>query len=294
MSRVLHGLMSLGLLALAPALAQAGWVIDWSTTAVTQKDERMPTQQSIQYISDNRVRMQQPEITSITDFTQDRFTLINSTKRYFWSGSVDDYVREMTAQRTEALADRTGKLPIPQIKKDEAKKAEAEHKKPSPSPTVLPPVSLTSAGAGGKVAGYDTDKYEVRVDGDLFQEVWLAPSLKLGSDLDLARFIAQQQKTGAAMIGKSAKQYNAMYNDAEYRDLLTKGFVLKTTTHHMAGSFERVATSVKQTDVAASEFTPPDDYRKVRLADLFDPPPTPAPRSTTPPVPRPPTKLKKP
>jgi len=293
MSRVLHALMSLSLLALAPAMAQAGWIIDWSTTALAQKGDRMPTQQSVQYISDNRVRMQQPEITTITDFTQDRFTLINSTKRYFWSGSVDDYVKEMSAQRAEAMAQRAGKLPIPEAKKEEARKADAEHKR-TLQPTVLPPISLASAGPGEKIAGYDTEKYEARVDGDLFQEIWLAPSLKLGSDLDTARFLAQQQKTGAAMMGKAAKQYNALYNDAEYRDLLAKGFVLKTITHHLAGSYERVATSVKQADVAASEFAPPDDYRKVRLADLFDPPPTAAPRSTTPPVPRPPTKLKKP
>jgi len=296
MSRAVRVLTLLPLLALAPALAQAGWIIDWSTTAVNQKGERMAAQRATQTIAGNRVRMQQPEVTTIADYAQDRFTLINPSKQYFWSGSIDEYVSDMSAQRQNAMRDRTSKLPIPQKKKDEvaAKKAADGGKPPTIDLAKLPPVSLSSTGQTEKIAGYDTEKYEAKVDGELFQEIWIAPALDLSSDLDAVRFLAQQQKTGAAMLGKSSKQYNALYNNEQYRALLAKGFVLKTITHHLAGSFERAATSVKQADVPASEFVVPENYRKVRLTDLFDPPPTPAsaPRPTGPPEARKPAKLK--
>ncbi|MEO8605406.1 MAG: DUF4412 domain-containing protein [bacterium] len=286
MKRVLQLLIVGSLLALAPAMARAGWIVDWSTVAVNQKGERMAAQQATQSITGNQVRMQQPEVTTIIDYTKDRYTLINPAKRYFWSGTIDDYVRDMSSQRKNALTERVNRMPIPKRKRDklvDQEGAESE-KKPTPEPTRLP-VSLAETGAAEKIAGYETEKYDVKVDGELFQEIWIAPALDLSADLDAARYLAQQQKTGSSMLGKSAKQYSALYNDPQYSALLAKGFVVKTVTHHMAGSFERVVTSVKQVDVPASDFAVPEDYRKVRLADLFDPPPTPAPHVATDPRP---------
>lgn len=272
----LRSLTVLATLSLSPALAHAGWVVQWDATATNQKGERLTSQQTTQSIAGNRVRMDQPEVVTIVDYGQDRFTMMNPGKQYFWSGSMDDYVRDMTRARQAAMRERIG-----QATGQKAAEGQAQGE-PTPrviDPTKLPPVSITSTGTKEKIAGYEAEKYEVRVDGELFEELWVAP-IDMSADLSFDRFLAQQLKNSAAMQGKSADQYNALYHAPEYRRILEKATILKNVTHHVAGSFSRTATSVEQRDVPASAFAVPDSYRKVRLGDMFEPPPqAPAPAS---------------
>jgi len=268
--------------ALLPVAAQAGWVIDWSTTAVNATGERMATQRATQSIAGNKLRMQQPTVVTVIDYNKDRFTVINTEKEYFWTGSVEEYVREMQQGRQAAMRERVAVAGMAdRIKRKATEEAKARDTSRTPlavDKSTLPPISITNTGQKEKIAGYDTEKYDVKVDGELFQEFWFAPGLNLSADLDAAKYLAQQEKTGAGMAGKSAKAHNALYHDPQYRALMEKGFVLKSVVHHLAGGYERVATSVAQKDVPASVFAVPEDYRRVRLDDLFDPPPTPAAR----------------
>ncbi|MDX2166401.1 MAG: DUF4412 domain-containing protein [Deltaproteobacteria bacterium] len=291
MSRAIcRAFLGLGSL-LLPVAAQAGWVIDWNTTAVNARGERMATQPAVQSISGNKVRMQQPDVVTITDYATDRFTLLNPRKQTFWGGPVNDYVSEMSAHRKQVMSDRVAAMGMSEkMKNKAAERGDESHKervarkeKEALEQAKQLPVSITSTGQHEKIAGYDTEKFEVKVDGELFQELWLATGLNVSADLDAARFLAQQETTGAAMMGKSAKQYNALYHDAQYRSMIERGFVLRNIVHHLAGGYERVATAVKQEDVPASAFEVPESYRRVRLSDLFDPPPTPEPRQISPP-----------
>jgi hypothetical protein len=280
MPSTLRSLAVLASLALSPSLAHAGWVVQWSTTATNQKGERVTSQQATQSIAQNRVRMDQPEVVTIVDYGKDRFTMLNPSKEYFWSGSMDDYVRDMTRNRQTAMRARIG-----QMTGQKAKEGEPVGD-PTPrviDPAKLPPVSITPAGIKEKIAGYDAEKYDVRVDGELFEELWIAP-IDMSADLDFDRFMAQQLKNSAAMQGKSADQYNALYRAPEYRRLTEKATILKNVTHHVGGSFTRTATSVEQRDVPDSTYAVPESYRKVRLGDLLEPPPqAPAPASAGPP-----------
>src|SRR5512143_2335140 len=120
MLSTLRSLAVLAVLALSPSLAQAGWVLEWSTTATGQKGQKMPTQQATQSISANQVRMDQPEVVTIIDYDKDRFVMMNPVKQFFWSGTSDDYVREMTRTREAAMRERIGNLTGKLAKKDDA------------------------------------------------------------------------------------------------------------------------------------------------------------------------------
>lgn len=278
MPSTLRPLVLVASLALVPSLARAGWVLQWTTSATNQKGEAMGAQQATQSISQNRVRMDQPEVVTIVDYGKDRLVMINPAKEYFWSGSSSDYVRDMTTARDAAMRAR-----ISQMSGKKSAKGGEPAAPPTPrtvDPAKLPPVSITATGIKEKIAGYEAEKYEVRVDGELFEELWIAP-IDMSGDLDFDRFLAQQTKNSAAMQGKSADQYSAVYRDPEYRRLTEKATVVKNVTHHLAGSFARTVTSVEQRDVPDSAFAVPESYRKVRLSDLLEPPPTPAPAGAT-------------
>jgi hypothetical protein len=60
-----------------------------------------------------------------------------------------------------------------------------------------------------------------------------------------------------------------MWKNPEIRDLYGKGVVLQNVVRHVAGGYERTTTSVKQADVAGTEFEVPDSYRRVRLPEVL-------------------------
>lgn len=265
MRRAFREAILLAVLWTVPTAAHAGWVAEWTNTALKQNGDRMDPQPASMTISGGRVRLEQPEVVTVIDYNAGRFTLMNPAKQSFWSGSVDEYVREVSQSRAAGLREKLGRADPGNKKLKGAK----EYSPPKIDPAKLPPISIAKTDVTAKIAGYDTVKYEVRVDGDLFQEIWVAPTLDVSSDLDIDRYLALQRKMSANMLGKAAGRYNALYFDQEYRNLLARAFVLKIVTHHLAGGFERVATSVRQADVPASQFAVPDAYRKVKLSDVM-------------------------
>src|SRR5689334_12750435 len=139
----------LAVLALTPTLAQAGWVIEWNASSTNQKGQNMPAQKATQSISGNQVRMEQPEVITIVDYNKDRFVMMNPVKQYFWSGSTDQYVSEMTHNRDAAMRERIGDLTGDQKKQPEPA---ADPTPRTIDPAKLPPVSITSAGVTEKIA----------------------------------------------------------------------------------------------------------------------------------------------
>jgi hypothetical protein len=266
MTHTFRAAMLLIALSMAPPAVHAGWVTTWTTTAVKQNGDRLDPQDSSMTISAGRVRLEQPEVVTVIDYKADRYTLMNPVKRYFWTGTIDEYQREMGRTRAVRMREQFAELKGKQAPLNE------EYKVPPVDPAKLPPLSIGKTGLTEKIAGYDTEKYEIKADGELFQEIWVAPAMDVSGDLDPNRYFAVQRKMSAAMMGKSAGQYNALYLNDEYRKLIEKAFVLKSITHHLGGSFERSATAVSQAEVPATQFEVPDTYRKVRLADVLGQP----------------------
>lgn len=254
-----------------PVSAWAGWVAEWTNVATKPNGDKADPQPSSMTIAGNQVRLEQPDAITMIDYNTGTFTLMNPQRHSFWSGTVDEYVRQVAHSRADALR---SKLVEAGRKQDIGQVSDAPAKV---DPAKLPPVSIANTGISEKIAGYDTVKYDVKVDGDLFQELWVAP-VDVSADLDFNRFLAQQRKISAGMAGRAATQYNAVYASDDYRKLLEKTFVLRIRAHHLGGGFERTATSMKQTEVAPTQFQVPDVYRKVNLSDVLPKPPEPEPQ----------------
>ncbi len=249
---ILRVALLVGVMGSAPLAAQAGWISEWRNIPATGSE-----QLSTMKIEDGRVRVAQPETITLMDYKKGQFTLLNPISQYFWSGTVDQYVEEMSKNRNQAMAKRM---------RLEDKR---DFKPPEVDVESLPAITIKPTGEKQTIAGHETAKYEVRSNAEPFQEIWVAEDLDLSKDLDLNRFLAYQQKLAGAMLGKSAPAYNALYRSEDYRKLLDKHFALKVITYHIAGSFERTAIEIREEAVPASEFKIPDHYRRVRLSDVF-------------------------
>jgi hypothetical protein len=257
MHRVSSVALAAALLASLPAAARAGWIVEWQNTSVKSTGERMDTQPATMYLSGGHVRFEQPHTTSVIDYDKGRLTILNTDRQYFWSGSVDEYVNEMTKNRAKALRERIGK------------DTDSKFAMPKVNLDHLPAISIKKTGEKKTVAGYETWKYEISSNGEPFQEIWIAENLDLSKDLDPKKFLDYQRKVSRAMLGQAAGRYNALYRSEDYAKLLEKGYALETNVHHIAGGYERKATALRQADVPASKFDVPDDYRRVRLSDVF-------------------------
>jgi hypothetical protein len=270
MRRVFRAGLVLTLLSGVPSAASAGWMSQWANTAMKPNGEPMDVENSSMAISDGQVRLEQPNVITLIDYNGGHFALINPAQRVFWRGTVDEYVHELVQSRSDSML---GKIAGLEMKNSKLRDAEAKpHAVPTIDPAKLPAITITQPGGTERIAGYDTVKYEFRADGDLFQEVWVAPTLDVSSDLNPNRYVAVQRTLGTGMTGKVGNQYSALYANDAYRKLLEKGFILKMINHHAAGTFERAATSMRQTDIPASVFEVPSSYRKVRLADVLPAP----------------------
>jgi hypothetical protein len=271
MRRVLRVGVVLTVLSAVPTAALAGWTSQWVNTATKPNGEPMDAENSSMVISGGQVRLEQPNVITLIDYTGGRFALVNPGQRVFWRGTVDEYVRELSQSRSTSLFAKLGG-----VEKKNPKVRDAEAKPyvvPTVDPTKLPAITITQAAGTERIADYDTMKYEFRADGDLFQEVWVAPALDVSGDLNPNRYFAVQRALATGMTGKVGSEYNALYANDEYRKLLEKGFILKMVNHHGGGSFQRIATSIRQADIPASQFEVPAAYRKVPLADVLPAPP---------------------
>lgn len=258
MSRIAWFAFALIALVAAPSAAGAGWVIEWKNTPL-QRSGPQSSETSTARIAGNKSRVEQSHLTTIYDYGRGTFTVMNPKLERFWTGSIDEYVRISVRRRNEALSASVGGKPADKL--DELPPLDEKE---------LPQITIERSGEQREIAGYETVKYVVKVGEELFQEIWLAESLDLTADVNPQKFMEFQRRNSRGMIGGSAKPFNALYRSPEYMKLLKSGFALSTTTHHLAGGFEQTAKSIRQADVAPSEFAVPENYRRVQLNDVFE------------------------
>jgi hypothetical protein len=240
-----------------PGAARAGWVVEWTNTAVKRNGERLTSESATMYIDKGRVRLDQPTLTTLIDYNREWFTVLDPKRGVFWGGKVDDYVSAMTKQRAETMRQRSGSdaaLSYGMRKVDEKS---------------LPRIEVKKTEQTRMIAEHQTTRYEIYSNGELFEEIWLAEDIDMKGDLDPEKLLAYERKMSAALLGRSAGPFNALHRSKEYADLLQKGFVLESTIHHGAGGFEKKATTIRTVDIGASQFDVPESYRRVQLGEVF-------------------------
>jgi hypothetical protein len=252
------GLLAVFVSVMVPMAAHAGWIIELRNTAISSKGERQSPEDATMYVSAGKVRTVQPNTQTIIDYKAGRFTLLNPKKELFWSGTIDEYITEMSKSRKEAAYQRFGSTNAVQMADDSPK-----------DDSKLPKVVVRKIGDGGVIAGHETTKYQIESNGELFQEIWVAGDLNTNGDLDPGQYISVQQKLSGGMIGKAGKSFRAMWKNPDIRQIYGKGTLMQNVVRHIAGGYERTTTSVKEADVSAAEFEVPDSYRRVRLPDVL-------------------------
>jgi len=241
--------------------ARAGWVVRWNNVQIKKSGERLDAEPSTMRIDRNRVRVEQPNVTTIIDYNRKRFTVMNPKREIFWSGSADDYIKTLVDERSRSLRKR-GRA---------ARAGGRVAELPEVDESRLPQIKIVRSVQHETIAGHDAVKYVILTSEEPFEEMWVAEDLDLSRDLSPKKFLAYQRKIGAVRLGKSADAYNALYRDEQYRKILDRGFAVKTIVHHIAGGFERTVTDIRRADVDGKLFKVGRNYRRARLAQVLAP-----------------------
>jgi hypothetical protein len=243
------------------ATARAGWIIEQNNVATRPKGDAGPAEPATMRVSEGRVRLTQPAAVTVQDCVKGRFIIFVPERNVYWSGTIDEYVADLRAQAAGSA--------LPAGTPPSAKAVPV--KAPTPDPATLPKIVVRKTDELAKLAGYDATKYVIESDGKLFQEVWLTTALNISSDLDPKKYVACQARISTGMVGASAADFNALYRSPDYLTFLSSGVVLKTITHHIAGTYTQEVRSITRADIGDNEFDVPGGATKVSLGDLFAP-----------------------
>ncbi len=133
-----------------------------------------------------------------------------------------------------------------------------------------PSVKVTRVGDGGKIAGYDTVRYSLTVDGRPYKEVWLAsggPTMRDVKELMQSVMKMHKKMEGCTQLGGVQLAANPELSK-EYIELMEKGWTMKEV-NLQGGSLVSEVESLEERDIPASEFTIPTDYKKIDIMEMM-------------------------
>jgi len=252
--------------------ANAGWVMEDSEGSTT-------------YIGKDKIKSEYTNegisISHIIDVNKGLITMVDKNRKIYGSGTPDEYCnatrsfgKEMQEQAMAGLSPEQRKMMEEQMKQLQqmSKSAPIEN---MPKPVV----SIKRTGSNDVIAGHKTDKYTVNVDGDKYQDIWIASDISMDDEmkkLRLDKFQLMQKRMDKCM--DASKEEMGMMADPldspEYKKLTEKGFVMKEVYHTggfsgPAGDETTEVVRLEKKSISSSEFKIPAGYKKVPIKDLF-------------------------
>jgi hypothetical protein len=208
-------------------------------------------------------------------------TIVDKNRKIYGSGTPDEYCNATRSFGKEMQEQAMAGLPPEQRKMIEEQMKQFQQKsKSNPMGNMPKPVvSIKKTGSNKVIAGHKTDKYIVNVDGDKYQEIWIASDISMDDELQklrLGKFHLIQKRMDKCM--DASEEESGMMADPldspEYKKLTKKGFVMREVyyTSVFTGSGGDETTEViklEKKSISASEFKMPVDHKKVPVKDLF-------------------------
>ncbi|BEQ16829.1 DUF4412 domain-containing protein [Desulfoferula mesophila] len=250
--RICLGLFALLLWASA---AQAGLVIHQETMGGP----------STMYAQDNQVRAGMGRGGMIYDLNHDTVTMLNPDRQVYWSGNPNTLKQQMN----QAMDSRI-EAALKQVPPDQREQMRAMMKQRM-GMTKTPPqppdkVEVKKTGESAKIAGYQSQKYQVYVDGKLRQEVWMASAPGFKGQVDLTKMT----KLAQAMNPQSAAPGSSWRNSPEMTKLMSAGMPMKMVEYSRGGPMTvMTVTSVEQKKLPASTFQPPAGWKQVDFNQMM-------------------------
>lgn len=246
--------------------AIAGWII---TQRSYDSDEGVETALiEMVYLQSNIMKVVQTEMVTMFDLNKETIVLMNPGKKIFWTGKVADYKIEIKEAMNSAMEEQLEnareeqKEMIRKMYQGMIESIDNPSKFAGEEPEEYD-LQIEKTGDKDRIAGRIAHKYSITVNESVKEEAWLSESDRPHEEFDISKFYD--------VFGEFTSQAGtvAFYqNHEKYLEFAKKGFPLKSINYY--GGYESISevTELKKSNIDASEFTPPADYKKVSLVEI--------------------------
>lgn len=179
----------------------------------------------------------------VIDTSKSTIMMVNPEEQTYVQGTIDEYCAGMRSMMDAMSQFMGGMMPKPEPKQK---------------------VQVVKAGPGGKIAGQDTTRYKVMVDGVLREELWLA------NDASLMKEFGDPQVM--AKFSQCAAMEQSYETAPEYQGLMKAGWALKSVSHENGESVtDTEVERIEKSDIPAAKFAAPKGYARIPMSEMFGP-----------------------
>lgn len=137
--------------------------------------------------------------------------------------------------------------------------------KEAASESAKPPVVVKDLGAGERLQGYETRHFQVLLDGEVLEELWLAPKIQVAGEIDLGAFWTAMGK----MLGGGAGLSQGYEESETYLKLRAGGYPLRQVLYFVGEKSTIEVTSITVEDLPPSVFAIPNGFKQIGYAELL-------------------------
>lgn len=206
-------------------------------------------------ISNGRLKGTSAGVSSIFNGPKKEIIFIHDGQNIYWRGTVDDYCSSLATMLEQM---------IKEMPEEQRKMTQQMMSKENQSPDHK--VSVVKNGDGETIAGLKTTKYRVMVDGELFEEVWLATNASLMRDYQPLVPILQKF---SSCLGSMNMEFTPE-KSADYQKLWETGFQLKSVRYAFGSpKTETDVVKTEKADIPDKEFEVPAGYQQRSFAEMM-------------------------
>ncbi|MBD3368682.1 MAG: DUF4412 domain-containing protein [Candidatus Eisenbacteria bacterium] len=249
-------LLTLALLVALAAPGTAGFKIEQTMSGMDE--------QAVIFVDANRIKIEsgQEVIFNIED---NILYMLVPERQIYWSGTPEELVTSIRSAMESAMEGMLAQ--VPEDQRD-------QYREQMKSMGMFVPgeddgeaeehdVAIEKTGNAEEIAGYATEEYQILVDGELVEKVWMADDVPVSDEIDLKRF---------AEYAAAMKQFSGEYayeTSDEYLSRMASGYPMRTQPFRQGQEGpETEVTALIEMDVPDAKFEVPEGYEKVTLMEL--------------------------
>lgn len=245
MSRKLALAVTAALLAAAlhPLAALAGWKLQ-------EVDPEFPDEATTYRFQGGKVRVDGAleGLVVVVDLRKEEGWLIDAGLKRYAGGKIADLAEQLKKLESEGLPE------------DEAVAEEDDGPAAGPGK-----VEVKDLGPGERLLGYETRRHQVFLDGELLEELWVAPKVDVEREANPAAFAVALQK----MLGGGSGVDQGYESDPAYVKVRTAGYPLRQVLYFVGEKSSLEVKAVEQVAVPDAEFAIPPGFAKIGYAELL-------------------------
>ena len=251
--------------------AYAGWAMEETDGATTYLGKGMI---KAEYSNEG------VDFAHIINANKGLITMVDKNRKIFGSGTPDEYCNATKSFAKDMQEQMMAGLPPEQRKMMEETMKQLQEMPKSPVENMPKPVVLIkNTGSSDVIAGHKTDKYTVNVNGDKYQDIWMASDISIDDEmkkLRLDKFHVMMNRMDKCM-NPSEEEMEMMadpLDSPEYKKLTEKGFVMREVYYTggfsgPGGDEKKEVVRLEKKSVSAADFNIPASYKKVAIKELF-------------------------